>query len=149
MIHIKIQKNPFKICLYYYLGMNRLPFKATFTLVLSKLIEGQSPVIKNAKCEFTYHWDFDTNKGLAHLVSIDNCPVNNIALYPEGMAGRLAFMSDMKPTSFVINGQRIVIFRVILHIILKNNERMAAIMFNEDGSCIESTDNFQNEKLSS
>lgn len=47
--------------------MSVVPSKATFTLVLSKLIEGQSPVIKDAKCEFTYDWNFDTGIGLAHI----------------------------------------------------------------------------------
>jgi len=124
------------------------PPTATFTLVLSKLIEGQSFVIKNAKCEFTYNWDFAANEGLAYLVSINNNKIEPITLHPMGISGWLDFMSDMKPSPFVINGQRIVIFRVILGIRMEDNERTAAIMFNENGSCIESTDNFQNEKLS-
>ncbi len=124
-----------------------VPPHAIFTLVLSKLIKGKKPVIKDAKCEFTYNWDFETNMGLAHLISINHSSVD-IKLHPLGIAGYMDFMSDMKPTSFVINGQRVIIYRVILDIKLDDNERSAAIMFNEDGSIIEATDNFQSEDLS-
>ena len=121
---------------------NTVPSSATFTVTLSKLLKGQSPVIANAKCEFTYIWDFTKNTGIAHLNSIDNCIVN-ITLHPLGIAGYLDFMSDLQqPTSYVINGQRVVLNRIILDINLTNNERSAAIMFNNDGSVLEATDNF-------
>lgn len=120
---------------------NTVPSTATFTLTLSKLLQGASPVIANAKCEFTYIWDFTKNMGLAHLISIDNCAVN-ITLHPLGIAGTLDFMSDIPPTNYVINGQRVVLNRIILDINLANNARSGAIMFNNDGSVIEATDNF-------
>lgn len=54
----------------------------------------------------------------------------------------LGFMSDMAPTPVVINGQRVVLYRVILDVYLSNGQQAAAIMFNQDGSCIETTDNW-------
>lgn len=118
-----------------------VPAQDTFVLILSKVYKG-TPVIKDAKCEFSYQWNFSTNMGSAKLISIDNCEVN-IELHPLGIMGYLDFMSDMQPTSYVINGQRVVIDRVILDINLKTGERSAAIMFNEDGSSIQTTENFQ------
>nr|WP_294937639.1 hypothetical protein [uncultured Flavobacterium sp.] len=120
-----------------------VPSQATFTLVLSELMKGTSPVIANAKCVFSYKWDFTTNMGLATLESIDNCVVN-ITMHPLGIKGYLDFMSDMEPTSYVINGQRVVLNRIILDIVLATNERSAGIMFNQDGSVIQTTPNFDN-----
>lgn len=80
--------------------------------------------------------------GLAHLVSINNCAVN-VTLHPLGIAGTLAFMSDIPPTPVVINGQRVTLYRVILDIYLSDGEQAAAVMFNEDGSCIETTETWR------
>lgn len=120
-----------------------VPSSATFTLVMSKLLKGASPVIANASCVFTYEWNFATNMGLAKLVSIDNC-VLDITLHPLGISGYLDFMSSMEPLHTVINGQRVVLNRIILDISLATNERSGGIMFNEDGSVIEVTDNWGN-----
>ncbi len=118
-----------------------VPSEATFTLTLSRLIQGAEPVIANAHCVFSYHWDFSTNMGEAKLVSINNCE-QDIVLHPLGISGALDFMSDMEPQHVVINGQRVVLYRVILDIDLESGERSAAIMFNEDGSVIQGTENF-------
>ncbi|MCG2610447.1 hypothetical protein LZZ90_02860 [Flavobacterium sp. SM15] len=124
-----------------------VPSQATFSLVLSHLYKGDKPVIANANCVFSYSWNFDTNMGLAQLVSIDNCDVN-ITLHPLGIQGYLDFMSDMAPTSVVINGQRVVLNRIILNIQLATNKRSGGIMFNENGDIIQTTDNFVNAKAS-
>jgi hypothetical protein len=118
-----------------------VPSHATFTLTLSKLYKGAQPVIPNAVCEFSYIWDFQKNMGLAHLNSINNVQVN-IVLHPLGIAGYLDFMSDMPPTPYVINGQRIILNRIILDINRTTNERSGGIMFNQDGSVIQTTANF-------
>lgn len=118
----------------------------TFTLTLDKLIAGASPVIANAKCEFTYIWDWPRNMGLAHLTSINGNAVN-IVLHPLGISGSLDFMSDIPPTEFVINGQRVIIYRVILDMPM-GGEKSAAIMFNEDGSVIQASSGFQDGNLS-
>ena len=124
-----------------------VPPQATFSLVLNRLLKGETFVIKNANCEFSYKWDFPKNMGLAELISINNCLVN-IILHPTGIAGKLDFMSDISPTAYVINGQRIIIYRVILDIDLSNDVRSAGIMFNADGSCIEVTENFDSKHFS-
>lgn len=121
---------------------NQVPSNDTFMVTLSKVLSGGSPVIKDAKCKFSYIWDFKKNMGLAQLVSINECAVN-ITLHPLGIAGILAFMSDMPPTPVVINGQRVTLYRVILDIYLSDGARAAAVMFNEDGSCIETTENWR------
>jgi hypothetical protein len=121
-----------------------VPSSATFTLVLDKLLKGAAPVIANASCLFTYEWNFATNRGLAKLVAIDNCAVD-ITLHPLGITGHLDFMSSMdEPYYTVINGQRVVLNRIILDISLATNERSGGIMFHEDGSVIEVTDNWGN-----
>ena len=90
-----------------------------------------------------------TGKVQVHVISRGFHPLNIIHLDDEFLAEFFdqqtfkIFSPGASP--FVINGQRIVIFRVILGIRMEDNERTAAIMFNENGSCIESTDNFQNE----
>ncbi len=124
-----------------------VPSQAIFSLVLSHLYKGTQPVITNANCVFSYSWDFKTNTGLAHLVSIDNCELN-ITLHPLGIEGYLDFMSDMPPTPVVINGQRVVLNRIILNIELTSNKRSGGIMFNENGDVIQTTDNFNSAKAS-
>lgn len=119
-----------------------IPSHATFTLTLNKVYGGGAPVIRNAKCEFSYIWDFDKNMGLAHLISIDNC-VLNITMNPIGLAGILGFMAAIPPTPVVINGQRVVLYRIILNIYKNDGVRAAAVMFNNDGSCIEITDSWR------
>lgn len=122
--------------------LNSVPPHATFTVTLSQLLAGPAPVIKDAKCTFSYTWDFKRNMGLAHLISINDSPIN-ITLHPLGISGILGFMSDIPPTPFQINGQTVVIYRVILDIYLSDGERAAAIMFNKDGSVIEATANWR------
>ncbi len=117
---------------------------AKLSLKLSKIKAGVKPVIDNAECIFNYTWDFQTGTGSAQLTSIDKCDIE-ILLYPIGLAGKLAFMSDMKPTTYVVNGQRAIIYRVMLSINLVDNAASAAVMFNEDGSCLERTPNFDME----
>ncbi|MGX7666799.1 hypothetical protein [Flavobacterium pedocola] len=122
-----------------------VPSQATFSLVLSHLYKGVKPVIANANCVFSYSWNFEKNMGLAQLVSIDNCELN-ITLHPMGIQGYLDFMSDMPPTSVVINGQRVVLNRIILNVELATNKRSGGIMFNENGDTIQTTDNFNTAK---
>src|ERR1700748_2827034 len=98
--------------------MTVVPSSATFPLLMSKLLKGASPVIADANCVFSYEWNFATNMGLAKLVSIDNC-VLDITLHPLGIAGYLDFMSSLdEPLHAVINGQRVVLNRIILNISL-------------------------------
>lgn len=123
-----------------------VPSQDTFQVALTKAFKG-TPVINGAHCTFSYQWDFSKNMGSAVLNSINDCELN-IELHPLGISGYLDFMSDIPPTSYVINGQMVVISRVILDINLQNGQRSAAIMFNADGSCIEATDNFQTENAS-
>lgn len=122
-----------------------VPSQATFSLVLSHLYKGSKAVIPNANCVFSYTWNFEKNTGLAKLVSIDNCEVN-ITLHPLGIKGYLDFMSDMPPTDYVINGQRVVLNRIILNIELATNKRSGGIMFNKNGDVIQTTDNFLHAK---
>lgn len=124
-----------------------IPNQASFQEVLSQLLKGASPVLPNALCEFRYQWNFSTNEGLARLVSIDGCPTH-IALPPTGIAGKLAFMSDIPPTPFVVGGQTVFLNRVILDIDLDSGRRSAAVIFNQDGSCIEASATWNDSKVS-
>lgn len=125
-----------------------LPSDFSLEAVLSKLYKGSVAVLPDAVCQFKGHWDFSTNEGMAELVSVDGTPVN-IPLHPMGISGQLDFMSDMKPTPYTIQGKTVTIFRVILDLkpglLPPASSAFAAIMFNEDGSCIETTQNFDDQ----
>jgi len=124
----------------------QVPSKGTFQIVLSKTLSGKT-VLNDPNCTFSYVWDFNTNKGEALLDLIDGKLIG-IVLHPEGLSGTLAFMSDMKPTTYSIDGQNVVIYRVIMMINPKTGEHQAAIMFNQDGSTIEVSANWPEELAS-
>ena len=131
--------------------MSKLPSHDSFELVLSDQIKGDQ-VLENPTCNFSYHWDFEKNVGLAVLNSIDDTPVN-ITLHPLGIAGQLDFMSDMEPTEFHIqvsenNMVSVVIYRVILDMNESNGDKAAAIMFNTDGSSIQASPGFEKGSVS-
>lgn len=123
---------------------SHIPSEGSFNIVLTKTISGNT-VLKDPTCTFSYTWNFETNEGQAFLDQIDNTELD-ITLYPEGLAGTLAFMSNMEPTSYQINGQNVYIYRVIFMIDPNTGEHKAGIMFNQDGSTIETSANWS-EKL--
>ncbi len=124
----------------------KVPPHDVFTLDLNKVIRAEGCVIEAAKCEFTYHWDFETNMGMAQLLSIDEIPVS-IPLHPLGIEGWLDFMSDIETSIPVpVNGNTILIRRVILDINLSTGERSAALILGD--ACIIGTENFGDDKLS-
>lgn len=98
--------------------------------------------LKEANCEFVYTWDVVRNMGQARLISIDGTEVN-IPLYPIGVYGMWGFMSDMQPTPFSIGGQEVIVFRVILDVKHTENTKDAALMLNQNGSCLLKTANFE------
>lgn len=117
-----------------------IPSSDTFDVVLDKTIDGQ-PVLNNPRCTFSYNWNFSTNMGLATLDSIDGTKLD-ITLHPTGLSGMLAFMSDMSPTTYNIDGKEVVLNRIVLNIMLPSGEKRAGIMFNEDGAPIQLTSNW-------
>lgn len=128
-------------------SLSLVPPEATFNLVLSKVLQGNAPVLPDANCTFHYSWNFETNMGSAQLLSINGTNVN-IPLFPLGIAGMLDFMSDMQPATYNIGGHDVVIDRVILDINLATDAKSGAIMFNPDGSVIQATPNFVTEHIS-
>lgn len=125
-----------------------IPSQKTFNVVLSQQIKG-NPVLENPVCKMSYIWDFEKNMGLAHLESINGSPVN-ITLHPTGIEGCLDFMSDIPPTKYSVSAEPgfsialvdVTIYRVILDIEKATGKISAAIMFNNDGSSIQATSNF-------
>lgn len=120
-----------------------------FSLILTEVLKGEA-VLNNPVCEFSYHWDFDKNMGLANLISINGSPVN-ITLHPLGIAGQLDFMSDIHPTTYVVKASpddsiigafQVTISRVILDMDAEGNNPTAAIMFGEDGGTIQASTGF-------
>ena len=126
-------------------SISALPPHATFTVALNKIIRDQSctPVIKGVRCEFSYQYDFQKNEGYADLVAIGGTTVN-IRLYPIGLSGRYAFMSDMQPTPVVIHGQNVYLYRVLMTL-FTDGTRTALVMFGQTGDCIEATDNYKQD----
>lgn len=130
---------------------SKVPSQATFSLTLNQQLKG-TPVLENPVFEYHYDWNFETNRGLAMLKSINGTPVN-ITLHPLGIQGNLDFMSDMEPTPYSVNASNdksialidVVIYRVILDISLTSGERSGATMFNKDGSCIQASTGFEKE----
>lgn len=119
-----------------------IPSKSSFEIVLTKTITGKT-VIESPLCTFSYTWDFNKNMGEATLDAI-NYNKLGIMLHPTGIEGVLAFMSDMKPTGYQIDGRQVVLNRVVLMIDSATSEHRAGIMFNDTGSTIEVSDNWQN-----
>jgi len=74
----------------------------TFTLILSRTIvwKGLTKLL-NAKCQFTYTWDWAEKKGLATLDNIWGIPIG-MRLLPVGheSGSKLEFMSTGKPIPF-------------------------------------------------
>ena len=130
---------------------SKVPAHATFSLTLNQQLEG-TPVLENPAFEYHYDWNFDTNKGIAVLTSINGTPVN-ITLHPLGIQGNLDFMSDMEPTTYTVNASNdqsialidVVIYRIILDVSLASGERSGAAMFNKDGSSIQASVGFAKE----
>ncbi len=120
---------------------SKVPEHEVFDLNVNKLFKGSELVLDEAVSTFSFHWDFENGMGIAHLIDINESMVN-ITLHPIGLAGRLAFMSDIPPTPFRIGDKEVVIYRVILNIMLDSGEKSAAIMFNDNGSVIQITPNF-------
>lgn len=121
----------------------------SFSLILGTQIQGEQ-TLEKPSCEFSYHWDFESNTGLALLQSINGSPVN-ITLHPLGIAEHLDFMSDMQPTKYSVNASNdnsiaiieIVIYRVILDMDAKGGNPEAAIMFGMEGESIQATAGFE------
>lgn len=116
----------------------------TLELTLSQTFRGET-VLENPVCKFHYHWDFENNTGSASLATIDGVEVEQ-KLFPLGIKGMLGFMSDMQPTLYMINDKQVSVFRIILDIDLPEMSPRAAIMFNKDGSTIQTTDNWDASK---
>ena len=129
-----------------------IPAEDTFELKLTKTIptELQATNLQatNYKfnCKFRYKWNFSTNMGLAYLLTIGGTQVD-FELHPMGIAGALDFMSDIPPTPVTIDGQEVIIYRVILDCSSDGTNRACAIMFGEKGSHIEASESFAAEKL--
>ena len=123
-----------------------LPPKATFTLYLNKVIRNQScsPAINGVACEFSYDYNCNTGIGHADLLNIGGTAVT-ILLNPMGLAGRYGFISDIPPTPVKIKGQTVYIYRVILAL-YDDGTRTAMLMFGQNGSCIEATDNWKTDE---
>lgn len=119
-----------------------------FSLILSEVFRGKE-VLENPSCEFSYHWDFETNMGLALLQSINGSQVN-ITLHPLGIHGQLDFMSDITSTKFLVNASNddsiamieVTIDRVILDMDAKGENPKAAIMFGIEGETIQTSPGF-------
>lgn len=120
-----------------------------FSLTLDEVLKGTA-VLENPSCEFSYHWDFEKNTGLALLNSINGTHVN-ITLHPLGITGQLDFMSDMDPTVYVVKASdnpdiigtiNVTINRVILDMDSKGENPKAAIMFGTDGDTLQASSGF-------
>ena len=117
-----------------------LPSPVYFDLELTKAIQG-TPVVPNAKCKFCVQWNSATAEGLAYLMEMDGTPLD-IKLYPLGLAGILAFASDIDPTTYTINGNPVVIKRVVLEVDNNISNGSSAITFNVNGSVIQGSANW-------
>ena len=116
----------------------------SYDLQLNKLFKGQYPVVPNLTCNFSMDWDFSHGRGLAHLLSInDEALPTSLVLHPLGIAGRLGFMTG-KPTILVIGGKNVTIEQVTFIWWPKprwSPKPQAWIIFNNDGSVIQATEN--------
>lgn len=125
-----------------------IPAEDTFELKLTKTISTELQATNyKFNCKLHYQWNFSTNMGLGHLLTIGGTQVN-FELHPLGIEGALDFMSDIiPPTPVTIDGQTVIIYRVILNCWLDGTGTKAcAVMFGEKGSHIEASEVFEAEK---
>ncbi len=114
----------------------------TFSLLLDKVVSGP-PTLKEARCRFSYIWDFPRNMGHATLLSIDEVEVN-LNMFPLGIEGWLDFMNTDLTQVELLDEQNITLFRVILD--LKAPDiRKAALMIGKDGQEILATQNWSDD----
>ncbi|KZP25529.1 hypothetical protein FIBSPDRAFT_950233 [Athelia psychrophila] len=102
-----------------------------FTLTLDKVVSG-TPIVKTAVCAFSYVWNWPRNTGSATLRTIDGIQVD-MPLFPEGIEGMLAFMSDRSIEVKLPEGPTVVINRVMLELVGRDTKR-AAMMLGEPGT---------------
>jgi hypothetical protein len=114
-----------------------IPSSATFTLLMSVLLKGDEPLIDNAKCLFSYEWNFTSNIGSAKLISMDDCVIN-ILLSTSGTRDYMDFRSFLdEPFPVLINGKKVVLHNIMLDISLMTGERAGCIVFNKDSAVIQ------------
>lgn len=124
-----------------YVFANQLPEKDRFILSLNKVYQGQcQPALKGVPVKMSYDFDFNKNIGYAKLEKIAGTSLD-IELHPLGVASGYVFMSDISPTSVMVNGKQEVLYRIFFDL-SKSGEKAAAIMFGDDGDCILSTSNY-------
>jgi hypothetical protein len=125
-----------------------LPAEGSFNVTLDQIVRdtGCQSIVKGLDCDFSYRYNFMRNIGLAYLQSIGGTKVD-IVLYPIGLSGMYAFMSDMTPTTVTIGVQAVVLYRVLMNL-YNDGSHSAAIMFNNNGSCIAGTSNWDSLRAS-
>lgn len=114
--------------------------KFKFNLILDTILLGTT------FCdEFNYQFEYEVNEGFgkAYLKTINNTAVN-IRLYSLDLTKNFVFISDMPPTLVTVNGKEVYIFRILLDINPKTNERKALVIYHKDASFIHSTINWEN-----
>jgi hypothetical protein len=120
----------------------------TITLTLSKTLRDDTPLTDMVKCTFSYLRKSENHIENVQLVSLNNMKVN-ISMNPIELQGILGFMSSIQPTLIKLDQQKVYIHLVILYIPLEKSKPSAAILFNKDGTYIQTTKNWRNKFTSS
>ena len=125
--------------------MNDIPPCDSFTLVLSKILNGE-PELISPFISFEYQWNFNTGTGSGKMKSING---NDFVypLFPVGCSEILGFISDFEPQKLIINGQEILLNRVFMGVYYKNEEKVAMIMTmnNESNTATIVTENWRSD----
>ncbi|KAF3935003.1 hypothetical protein ABW20_dc0101646 [Dactylellina cionopaga] len=121
------------------------PSTSTFSLTLTKAIEGAAPAFLPLDVQFAYNWNFKKNTGFATVLSIGSNHTVNQTMFPMGISGKLAFMARER-FSVTIAGQNgtedIFAYRVLLNMDKTAGNKEAAFMVGQEGDVIIATENW-------
>lgn len=113
-----------------------LPPHDKITLFLTQIEQGDQSCPKsllNGPVELEYDYDFNHNIGQAYLNRLGSKNWR-VSLYPLGLTDYYGFMSDIQPTSIVVEGEEVIIYRIVF-LLNKNGQAETLIMFGQEGDC--------------
>lgn len=90
--------------------------------------------LENAELTFEYQFNFQRYEGQAFLRKIKSLDWD-VTLNPIGLSDNYTFMSDMEPTTKIIDNQEILFSRIIFELDIDGTKK-ATLSIGEDNECI-------------
>ncbi len=116
----------------------------TITLTLDSFLRSESAFTNQVKCIFTFIKNSANDLEKVQLISLNDKTVN-ISLNPLEMENTLGFISSIQPLLILLNQEKVFVHLVVLYIPLSKGKPSAAILFNKNGSYIQTTKNWKSK----